>query len=781
MNLRRFLIKLVILSFLGSTIVAMLFVFFLLKKDKDRDLLEVMRFTGRNISFQLERFVKNRVSVLEFIMENPGIKPPTPGIYYIVKNNRLVFISDDRLSSLVGTNPGVIKGGKEVAYSIVMDAPVLRIARSFDDSVLVYEEKLDEIKKLVDRVIENLPLKLSILVVDSFGRVIYYRRKWSFLSGSSLNLIGSFEESFFTPFSILNIKGERYLYLPLKLSATSWTLYMLHPMDEYLRHLMESITFLGVTITSFLGVFFLIFYRMGRRITKDAEAIVSAIDGGSLKDLKEKSFNFSEFDRIRNSLVCFEWSLYRFKWYLDATLSFAKNAIISLEGNGRVMFASQSAHKLFGTDNNQELEEVLGRNHWLLKDVKEAISHGRAVEKSKKKILLERKESEDTRILNYSVHPFELRGISGCIVQIEDITEEQKLQERLFLSQKMESLGVLAGGVAHDFNNILVVLLGYMELLKKDFKEGYIEMMEKQVERAADLTRQLLDFARRSPSEKKVLDLKPMIKEFAKFIERVFPPNIEVSYEDDGKKSYPIEADPSKIHQVLMNLAFNAKDAMPKGGTLTFGLFMENNHVVMEVRDTGVGIPDNIKDKIFDPFFTTKGPKGTGLGLSQVYGVVKEHGGEVKVESEVGRGTSFRLIFPKSKESFRDKEKKEVATMHEELKGSVVVVDDNIDFLNVLKTYLEAKGFNVSTFSKGEEALSFLEKNKVHVAFVDYLLPDINGLELAEKVAEKSPSTKVIIMTGNPDEVIEKKDIPVLQKPFRLKELEDVLRKALEN
>ena len=779
MNLRRFLTKLVVLSFLGSTVVALLFAFFLLKKDKDKDLLEIVRFTGKNLSLYLERFIKNRISVLEFIAENPGINPPTPGIYYIIKNGKIVFVSDERLSSLVGTSPRWGEGVK-FTYSIVMDAPVLRITKTFEDSVLVYEEKLDEIKSIVKRVIESLPLKLSILIVDRSGRVIYYRKKWSFFGGSSLNLIGRFEESFLAPFPVLNIKGEKYLSFPVTLSTPSWTLYILHPLSEYNRHLIGSILLLGISVVSLLGVFFLIFYRAEKKITQDLEAIVSAIDSGELDKLKEKNFYFSEFNRIKNSLLGFKWGLYRFKWYLDATLSFAKNAIISLGNDTNVMFASHSAYSLFGVENDQELKEVLETNQWLMKDVEEANYKGSVVEKSKKKVLLQRKRDRVPKILNYSIHPFKLKDISGCIIQIEDVTKEQELQERLFLSQKMESLGILAGGVAHDFNNILAVLSGYIELLRKSFKKDYIDIMEKQIERAATLTKQLLDFARRSPSEKKVLNLKPMLKEFAKFIERVFPPNIEIFYEDDGKKDYLIEADPSKIHQVLMNLAFNAKDAMPKGGKLTFGLSTENGNVVLEVKDTGVGIPEDIKDKIFYPFFTTKGAKGTGLGLSQVYGIVKEHGGEVKVESETGKGTCFKLIFPRTEKPLRIEGEKEVEAQRE-ARGDVVIVDDNTDFLEMVKAYLETRGFNVSAFSKGNEALGFFKENRAHVALIDYLLPDINGLELAEKIAEKSPSTKIVIMTGNPDEFVERKDIPVLQKPFKLKELEDVLRKALES
>jgi CheY-like chemotaxis protein len=368
----------------------------------------------------------------------------------------------------------------------------------------------------------------------------------------------------------------------------------------------------------------------------------------------------------------------------------------------------------------------------------------------------------------------------------------------------MEAIGRLAGGVAHDFNNILTVIKGYSQLSLTEMKEGEplrenIEEIKKSADRAADLTRQLLAFSRRQVMEMKVLDLNDLLRNLDKMLHRVIGEDIELATileENLGR----VETDPGQIEQVIMNLAVNARDAMSKGGKLTIETanvdldqayarahvaVKPGPYVMISASDTGVGMPPEIRDRIFEPFFTTKEKgKGTGLGLSTVYGIVKQSGGNIWVYSEPEKGTTFKIYLPRVDEPFE--ELKEKLAKEELPRGNetILIVEDEEDVLKLAGRILSRQGYHILEASGGEEALRICKKRKepFHLLLTDVVMPQMSGRQLEEQLSRVCQDFKVLYMSGYTDNAIVhhgilEKGLSFLQKPFTL---EGLLRKVRE-
>jgi PAS domain S-box-containing protein len=396
---------------------------------------------------------------------------------------------------------------------------------------------------------------------------------------------------------------------------------------------------------------------------------------------------------------------------------------------------------------------------------------------------------------------------------IEDITgrkeserEKAALEEQFRQSQKMEAIGRLAGGVAHDFNNLLTIIKGnsqlsLMEMKADDPLRGNIEEIHKASDRAATLTRQLLAFSRRQILEMKVLDLNTTLRELEKMLHRVIGEDVElVTYmaEDLGR----IKADPGQIEQVIMNLAVNARDAMPRGGKLTIetaNLVLDEayarrhvavkpgHYVMLSVSDTGVGMTPEVKERIFEPFFTTKEKgKGTGLGLSTVYGIVKQSGGNIWVYSEPGQGATFKLYFPRVDEPLDEMEKKVVQEELSRGSETILVVEDNDEVRKLAVRVLEKQGYNVLEASTGEEALLLCKswKEPIHLLLIDVVMPGMSGWELVEKLRYVRGDFKALFMSGYTDNTIAhhgvlEKGVNYIQKPFTVEGLARKVRGIL--
>jgi len=404
---------------------------------------------------------------------------------------------------------------------------------------------------------------------------------------------------------------------------------------------------------------------------------------------------------------------------------------------------------------------------------------------------------------------------SVTLAMIEDITEQKKAEEekrkletQLNQAQKMEAIGVLAGGVAHDFNNILTAIIGNAELALMDLDKdtslyGSIDEIRKAGHRAATLTRQLLAFSRKELIRPEVLDFNSLLMNFEKMLRRIIGEDIELvtAYAPDP---WQVEADPGQMEQIIMNLAVNARDAMPKGGKLTIetanvkldaGYFRDHGveskagpYVMLEVMDTGSGMDRETQARIFEPFFTTKRlGRGTGLGLSTVYGIVKQNKGHIWVYSEEERGTIFKIYLPRA-DAKTEGLKKEQPSVHS-LEGSetILVVEDDEMLRKMAERMLEGSGYRVLTARDGKEALEILGSHggPIHLMLTDVVMPGMSGRDLSEQLKSTVPEIKVLYMSGYTNDTIAdhgilEKDVEFIQKPFSRKDLASKVREVLD-
>ena len=349
--------------------------------------------------------------------------------------------------------------------------------------------------------------------------------------------------------------------------------------------------------------------------------------------------------------------------------------------------------------------------------------------------------------------------------------DRERLQGQLLQVQKMESVGRLAGGVAHDFNNILTAILSYAELCIMKLPEdhpvrGHVTAIRDASEKAASLTHQLLAFSRKQVLEMRTVDLNAVVEGISKMLRRIIGEDVVLEIRTD-KALRPILADKGQIEQVLMNLAVNARDAMPLGGSLVIGTgpvrkgdlpagideaMRDREYVLLTTKDTGKGMSTDVRDRIFEPFFTTKElGKGTGLGLSTVYGIVKQHDGHIAVDSDPGRGTMFRIYLPVAAAE-HSAQRDESASLMSRGTETVLVVEDDEAIRGLIREIREPLGYRVLVMASGEEALACLRSDagSVHLLLTDVIMPGMNGKVLAEQVRAFKPGIKVLFMSGYP-------------------------------
>jgi PAS domain S-box-containing protein len=398
--------------------------------------------------------------------------------------------------------------------------------------------------------------------------------------------------------------------------------------------------------------------------------------------------------------------------------------------------------------------------------------------------------------------------IVGFAKITRDMTERRAMQEQLHQSQKMEAVGQLTGGVAHDFNNLLTVILGNLDTLSQQIAPDQarsrraIDQAMRASERAASLTQQLLAFARRQPLTPKVVDVNQLVRRWLELIRRTLPESIAIRpVEADDAGS--IEADPNQLENALLNLVVNARDAMPNGGTLTvetarttiqghgsnnpFDL-KPGDYVMICISDTGVGMSKEVLDRAFEPFFTTKPlGQGTGLGLSQVFGFVKQSGGNIKLYSRPGHGTTTKIYLPRMSEAAVAQEDLRRERVAESRRNeSILVVEDNVDVRAYSSETLREYGFNVLEAADAAAALRILEgKVQIHLLFTDIGLPGLNGRELVATVQRKYPTIKLLFTSGyaqmpSPTSSRWLSEIPLLSKPFTRAQLYERVCKTLD-
>ena len=411
------------------------------------------------------------------------------------------------------------------------------------------------------------------------------------------------------------------------------------------------------------------------------------------------------------------------------------------------------------------------------------------------------REGVPTAYLDVAVQP--VRGPEGDVLYLlfeaRDITELKAAQEQLRQSQKMEALGQLTGGIAHDFNNLLTVVVGGLDIISKRADDPklkrYAENALTAAERGARLTGQLLAFSRVQRLEVRPTYVAPLIHNMRPLLRNVLGPGINKQFELD-EAMIPVLADPTQLEVAILNLAINARDAMPGGGTLSFASkpveitgdadLDDGDYVELTISDTGVGMPPEVAERAFEPFFTTKEVgKGTGLGLSMVYGMARQSGGTARVESSPGKGTAVTLLFRRAEEAAR-----EAAVAPEEPVSasvpmaplSVLVIDDDPDVRGFVVAALEEQGYRVREASNGRDGLASIEQEIPDLVVLDFIMPGLSGADVARRILDKRPDQPILFVSGYSETEAVKRtapDAPLLAKPFRAEALQKAVRGAL--
>jgi PAS domain S-box-containing protein len=516
-----------------------------------------------------------------------------------------------------------------------------------------------------------------------------------------------------------------------------------------------------------------------------------------------------------------ELALRRSEARKDAVLRTALDAIITMDHDGAVVEFNPAAEQMFGISR----EEALGRplaDLIVPERLRDAHSDGlsRLLRTGEQRLVGRRIESFALRRdgtefpVEVAITRISIDGPPTFTGHIRDLTErkaaEDRLREReeqLRQSQKMEAIGTLAGGVAHDFNNILTGILGYAALLKKGAEPGdrvhrAAEVIEKGAQRGAGLTRQLLGFARKGKNQSVPVDLHESIRETLELLGRTLDKNIRISQKTGPARAFVL-GDPAQIQQVVLNLSVNARDAMPEGGDLVFGVDIvvladedcrrrpgtkPGDYVRLTITDTGCGISEDVQARMFEPFFTTKERgKGTGMGLAMVYGIVHNHGGAVIVESEVGRGTTVEIDLPRVAAPLAEAgEPAELDPRGIEGSGRILVVDDEEVVRDVTAEILRDLGYQVATASDGQAACDYYacHPGEIDLVLVDLVMPRMGGRECFRALKSIDPGVRAVLCTGYgfniaAQELLDEGVLDFVPKPYELGRLSAVVSKTL--
>lgn len=480
---------------------------------------------------------------------------------------------------------------------------------------------------------------------------------------------------------------------------------------------------------------------------------------------------------------------------------------------GHLLDINPAGLRLLGYDSKEELLKVDIEELYVDPDVRQSGLDRLAKEEFLRdfELRLRRKDGSQVTVLETTTA---VKGESGELFalrgMLRDVTEQRALEEQLLRSQRMEAVGRMAGGVAHDFNNLLTVINGRSDLLRSQLEPGSplvaeVDEIKAAGERAAALTRQLLVLSRRRTTSPQAVNLNELVKNMENLLRRSIGEQIELVAHFDPDLAN-VKADPGQIEQVILNLALNARDAMPRGGRLVidttnvsvtqgsalalYGL-TPGPYVFLRFEDTGTGIDPGIRGQIFEPFFSTKDPaEGTGLGLATVYGIVQQSNGHVRVESEPGRGACFEVYFPAVSDPVESPRKPVVVPTSPSGSETVLLVEDEAAVRGLLRRFMDGKGYRVLEAADGEEALSVVESEagRIDLLLTDLVMPGMGGFELAHRLEAKLPEVKILFMSGysegaeaffNSGLVSDARNF--LQKPFSTDLLAQRLREVLDS
>jgi PAS domain S-box-containing protein len=532
-----------------------------------------------------------------------------------------------------------------------------------------------------------------------------------------------------------------------------------------------------------------------------------------LKDREGRVVGIVGIGRDITKLKEYENELIEDKLFIEAIMATAPVLIVLTDPDGRIVLFNKACERLTGYTSEEvkgkSISELFLPEDWVL------VVQKRFINPYDPELLKPHQnpwitKSGEERLIEWRCAPVELSGYAKpCVLGIGlDITEHKKLEEQFLQAQKMEAIGRLAGGVAHDFNNMLTAILGYAQLAieKLDSENpihGYIKEIGQAGERAASLTRQLLAFSRKQILQPQVLNLNTLVTNLEKMIRRLVGEDIELIIILNPEIGC-VRADPAQLEQVIMNLVVNARDAMPGGGKIaieTLNVYLDEkyaeshvgvkpgDYVMLAVSDTGVGMNREVLSHIFEPFFTTKEMgKGTGLGLSTVYGIVKQSGGNIWVYSEPGKGASFKIYLPMVGEVAEPVKKDEGGVKDIRGTETVLIVEDDDQVREIARWSLNYYGYNVIVANRPEEALDISSEFKgfIHITVTDVVMPGMSGQELVAKLRIQRPEMRVLYMSGYTDNTIVhygilERGVPFIQKPFSPENFVGKVREVLDS
>ncbi|GAA6622381.1 response regulator [Scytonema sp. NUACC26] len=491
-----------------------------------------------------------------------------------------------------------------------------------------------------------------------------------------------------------------------------------------------------------------------------------------------------------------------------ALLDVATDAIFVSDLENKILFWNHASENLYGWS----ADEAIGKKTLELWEEKDRLQFQVAIDTLMKHGSWEGELHQKTKLNKQIVvesrwtlvQEFDKKQQTILVVNT-DITEKKELEAQFFRAQRLESIGTLASGIAHDLNNVLAPILMTAQLLESQLRDErskrLLPILISNAKRGANLVKQVLSFTRGIEGDRTLLQLNHLIREIQQVVKETFPKSIEFSCQIP-QNLWAVSGDATQIHQVLMNLCVNARDAMPDGGYLTISaenLLVDENYVrmhidarvgsfvIISVADTGIGIPLEIVDRIFEPFFTTKDiGKGTGLGLSTVLGIVKSHNGFINVYSEEGKGSEFRVYLPAQQitESFEDRET-DLPSGNGEL---ILVVDDEDSIRDVTKTSLESHNYRAIVAGDGIEAIALYAENrdKISLVLTDMVMPSMDGLTTIRTLQKINPEVKIIAVSGlaSTEKISAITEVGVkafLPKPYTAKQLLSTIRRLMDN
>ncbi len=639
----------------------------------------------------------------------------------------------------------------------------------------------DSQRKLAD-IVNYLPD--ATMVIDSSGKIIAWNKSMEKLTGvRAENILGAGDYEHAIPFY-----GRRR---PILVDLA------LNPEDKTIEKQYPSVTREEDTLLTEL--FVPTFGREGAYLWAKAKALYDI--SGKIVGAIETIRNVTE---IKLGQEAIRQSAEKYRTLFDESL----DVIFIATPEGKLLDINTAGVKLFGYESKKELLEVDIGNDLYFNEAdrrfyQETIEREGSVNSFE--LTLKKKDGRKVTVSLNATAVFDGQGkVVAYRGTMRDITNVKLLEQQLLESQKMETLGRLAGGIAHDFNNILNIILGGAQLIKMkaSFDEkinGYLTSIEKAVFRASDFVKQLLAFSRRQILNFEVISLNDIVTDFTKMINRIIGENIEMEI-IPAADMLKIKVDIAQVNQILLNLVVNARDAMARGGTLTIATSSEivdkefcfshvgakpGRYAALAISDTGEGIDPETVKKIFEPFFTTKRTgEGTGLGLSVVYGIVKQHGGFITVESKIGEGTKFKVYFA----AVDDKKRKETSRIEPVMGGTerILIVEDDATLREISSEMLSMLGYSVILASDGEEAIRIFkgQMSAIDLVIIDVVMPRLSGKETYAAIKDLKPSIQALFITGYQiDEAhtgfIIERGLDAVQKPFSIETLGRKVREVL--